>query len=228
MYRRLLLGMTFGVFLAGPAGATIISLTASSGGIDYARVCTSVTCGTAPWVSTSLYAVTGTITIDTTLNTLALSLFADTSVISGAAINGVTSLTFDDATYGGTVAVTAAAGPLGSTVYTISASQNASLAVPTLTEAGGSSGAYSRPAIRVTGSCLVHLDGTGQCGFTFGASGTPSTTAGQFYVGSVNGFYLNRWVRQTMNLGVVPEPGPLALMLAGLAGLAMAGRRRAS
>ncbi len=228
MIRRLLLGTALGLFLAGPANATIISLSVSSGGIDNARVCTSVSCGTAPWVSTTLYSVAGTVTIDTTLNTLALGLFADTSVISGAVINGVTSLTFDDASYGGTVTVTAAAGPLGSTVYTISASQNASLSVPTLTEAGGSSGAYARTAIRVTGSCLISLDGTGQCGFTFGAGGTPSTTAGQFYVGAGDGFALNRYVRQTMNVGVVPEPGSLTLMLIGVIGLAAFGQRRAS
>jgi hypothetical protein len=223
----MLLGAALAWTVAAPASAAIIALSASSGGIDDARVCSTVSnCSSPVWQSNTLYAVTGTVTIDTGLNTLTLSLTADNSAISGSAINGVTVLTFDDAAYGGTVSVTAGAGPLGSTLYTIAAGQNASISVPTLTETGGASGSYSRSAIRVTGSCLVQLDSTGQCGFTLGPAGTPSDTTGRFYVGSGDGFDLERYVRQTMNLGVVPEPPPLALLLAGLAGLVFAGRRR--
>lgn len=224
MYRKLLLTTLLALGLSGPASATIIALAVSSGGIDDARVCTATnTCGSPAWQSNTLYGVTGSITIDTSLNTLSLSLFADTSVISGAAINGVTALTFDDATYGSTVLpVTASAGPLGSTLYTISAGQTASVSVSTLSETGGSSGAYARTNVRVTGSCLINLDGTGQCGLTFGPSGTTT-----YYVGAGDGFALERYVRQTMNLGVVPEPGSLLLGLVGLAGLALASRPRA-
>jgi hypothetical protein len=227
MLRRLLLGTTLAWCVAGPASAVTIALSVSSLGIDDADVCTSVSnCGSPVWQSNTLYGVTGTVTIDTTLNTLTLSLFADNSAVSGAAINGVTVLTFDDTTYSGAISVTAGAGPLGSTVYTIAAGQNASISVATLTETGGAAGSYARSAIRVTGSCLVNLDSTGQCGFIFGPAGTPSDTTGRFYVGSGDGFSLERYVRQTMNLGVVPEPGPLVLMLSGLVGLALAGRRK--
>jgi hypothetical protein len=218
--------------LSAPASAVIINLTVGGGGIDRGQVCTSVTCGVfpsaaVPWQDDNTYGATGSISIDDDgTPTITFSLFVDSSSISGAAINGVSALTFDDATYTATgITATAAAGPLpGQTVYTIGAAQNASLSVVTLVETGGGSAAYVRSAIRVTGSCIVGA-GTQVCGFTFGAAGTPSDTTGRFYVGGVD-FALERYVRQTFDLTVVPEPGTVALLGFGLLGLAGMGRVR--
>lgn len=215
------------VGLAGPASAVIINLSVASGGIDRGQVCTSVTCATVPWQDDNTYGATGSISIDDDgTPTISFGLFVDSSSISGAAINGVTALTFDDATYTATnITATAAAGPLaGQTIYTIGAGQNATISVVSLIETGGGTAAYVRSAVRVTGSCLVG-GGTQVCGFTFGPAGTPSDTTGRFYVGGVD-FALERYVRQTFDLGVVPEPGTVALLGLGLLGLAGMGRAR--
>ena len=53
-----------------PAGATILPLVVSGGGIDLSRTCTSSSCGTAIWTDTSLWGATGTVTLDTAALTL--------------------------------------------------------------------------------------------------------------------------------------------------------------
>jgi hypothetical protein len=62
-------------------------------------------------------------------------------------------------------------------------------------------------------TCIVTAAGLGSCGFTFGPNSYDVAMGPTFRF------------QETFNL-VLPEPGTLALMVTGIAGLALAGRRR--
>lgn len=201
-------------FAARPAAALVLPLTVSGGGIDLSRTCTSTSCGTAIWTDTSLWAASGTVHIDTVGLTLSLALSVPTFTIGGAADNGVTSLTLTQTTYSATVPITVS-GPIGGlTSYTIAAGQTAVVDPASISETGGGVSDPVFGVVRVTGQCGLLADGTGQCGFTFGGTGLVMPAP------------LSRPLRQTMNLTMVPEPGPLLLVATGLLGLAATGRRR--
>jgi hypothetical protein len=224
MFRRMLFGavVATGTALALPASAVTISLTVASGGIDGSntRTCTSVTCGTPVWslASGESFAATGTITIDTTLNSMTIALAVASSVLDASGAQsptdlGATSLVFTGGTYVGVVGIT----DNGGGNYSINSGQTAGLGF-TLVEAVGAGTGYpvTLGAVRVTGGCLVTADGTGQCGLTFGSAGTTP-----FEVGGIGFGSYSRFVRQTFNVGVVPEPTTLLLVAMGLGALAV-------
>lgn len=210
-----------GALGASPASATIINLTVNGGfGLDVARTCGASSClgvtGGQIWINNANYATTGTITIDDGALTISGTLTVPFSEITGAADNGITDLEFYNTTYTFTnlpIAITA--GP--PTTYSISGSATAVVDPGTVTQVGTGGGSVDPVfnAVRVTGSCGLVAGNVGQCGFTFGATG--------FQVGAP----LSRYVQQTFNLAVVPEPTTLLLLGGGIAGLAVAGRRRA-
>src|SRR4029453_2695019 len=223
MIRKGLLGtllLVGAVFATAPASATIITLTVNGGfGLDSARTCIASSClgsGGQVWINNSNFATTGTITIDDVALTLSATLTVPFSNISGAADNGITDLQFSNTTYTITNApITIATG--STTTYSITGGNFSTVDPVTLTEVG-TGGGSTNPifnSVRVTGSCGLVAGNTGQCGLTFGRV--------NFQVGAP----LSRFVEQTFNLAVVPEPTTIALLGAGIVGLGWVGRRRA-
>jgi len=205
-----------------PSSATIINLTVNGGfGLDVARTCIAASClgsGGQVWINNNNYATTGTVTIDDVALTLNAVLNVSFSEITGTADNGITDLEFYNTTYTITNApITIVTG--STTTYQIvgGVSNWATVDPATLTQVGIGGGS-TNPIfnnVRVTGSCGLVAGNVGQCGFTFGRV--------NFQVGAP----LNRYVEQTFNLAVVPEPTTITLIGAGILGLGWAGRRRA-
>jgi hypothetical protein len=223
-----------GLGLALPAAGATIALTVSGGGIDsdVTRTCSSFSCsnGSTIWslASGEEYAATGTITIDTTLNTMTISLAVATSVLDQdlapvvglpaqpAIDGGASSLVFTGGIYTATVGVTNVGG-----TWQINGGATGSAAFTLVQAVGAGTGAAkSYAALSLSGSCSLDASNTGQCGIRFGATGTPN-----FQVSGAGFGAYSRFVRQQFNVDVVPEPGTLLLFGLGLAGLALRSRR---
>jgi hypothetical protein len=205
---------------AGSASATIINLTVNGGfGLDVARTCRASSClgvtGGQVWINNTNYATTGTITIDDVALTLSATLSVPFSEITGAADNGITDLEFYTTTYTITNApITIVTG--STTTYQITGGNWSVVDPATETQVGTGGGSTNSiyNGVRVTGSCGLVAGNVGQCGFTFGRV--------NFQVGAP----LSRYVEQTFNLAVVPEPTTIVMLGAGILGLGWAGRRR--
>lgn len=226
---------------AASASAATIGLTVSGGGLNgvQTRTCDSVTCGTTLWslASGELFPTTGTISIDTTLNKMTITLAVATSVLDQDPLafpaqpvtsDGATSLVFTGGTYTtAAISITSAPGALaGTTKYSIMAAQTGGVSFTSVVPTGAGPGdALSLSAVRVTGSCtLVDADNTGLCGIAFGPSGTTN-----FRIPTANANFggYDRWVQHTHNVTVVPEPGTTLLLGLGLGGVALLRRRAA-
>jgi hypothetical protein len=123
----------------------------------------------------------------------------------------VSAVTLTDVIYSGSLTVS----PNGPDRFEFQDQLSSMSGTATPTGAGAAS-AFSNVAVNTTGQCIGTPGTSLVCGFLFGPTGSPLTING-------NG----RFLRQSVNINAVPEPGTAVLLGLGLASLA-ASRRRAS
>lgn len=148
-------------------------------------------------------------TLDIAAGTLSFSFSLPTASFSGAD-GAVTGATLSNVTYQGSFGVTLSGGnryQFQDQLTSISG---------TLTPIGaGAATAFAQASVNTTGECVGTPGSSFICGFLFGPVGSNV---------SVNGN--TRYLRQSVNLTVIPEPGTALLLGLGLAAIASAGRRR--
>ena len=209
--------MLASTLFAGTASATLFTVPVNSTqfGMDLARTCIATSClgaGGQVWINNTDYQTSGSVTIDTTALTMSASLLVAYSQISGAADNGITQIEFFNTTYNFSAPITI----IGGNTYQLAGGATAVVDPASVTETG-TGGGTTNPiynTVVVSGSCLLGVNNSGQCGFTFGRQGFQAPAP------------LSRYVQHTFNLAV-PEPTTLSLIGAGFLGLGWAGRKRA-
>lgn len=148
-------------------------------------------------------------TLDIAAGTLSFSFALPSASFSGSD-GAVTGATLTNVTYQGSFGVTLSGGnryQFQDQLTSISG---------TLTPIGaGAATAFSNAAVNTTGECVGTPGASFICGFLFGPVGADATVNGN-----------TRYLRQSVNLTVIPEPGTALLLGLGLAAIASAGRRR--
>ena len=201
-------------------GGTAQALTISSGGFDQALGCSNVACGATQTLELDpagapVAVVSGTVDLDTTALTLSFSFSVvelSLTPVSGPDDNGASAVVFTNTTY-------SASGipvmDLGGT-FLVGPGQTAAVAGSQEQVGVSPAAAFSAPAARLNGSCLVVGNGL-SCGLSFGQSDF------SFDVGSNPEA---RYFQHTANFLAVPEPTTAALLGLALFATAVAGRRR--
>jgi hypothetical protein len=202
------------LWLAGSASALTVGVFPASAGLDQGfgyRNCPS--CATV--YSLSAAAPVGAGSSITFTNGLVPIEIVSLSLVSVNPIftSGPNSVTFSGMSY--TASVPALVFPIGGGLLFV---QQSGAATGTVTGSytatlGGSGPINVTPAVHSL-TCVVDAAGQGVCGVTFGPTAFP-----------VNDGAETLTFQHTFNVNI-PEPGPLALMITGLVGLGILGRRR--
>lgn len=194
--------------VAGSAHALPVS-TASIGG---GKGCLDAACASQR-LSWSLSAGSGSGTLGLSGTTLIFSISLPSSTFlptTGPNDNGVTQLVFTNTTYAGTATLL----NLGFGAYSITGG-TASISGTQTPTGAGVAGPFSALSSLLSGSCFDSGPLGVTCGIIFSASND--------FNFAVNG--QTRYFTHTLNVTAVPEPTTAMLVLAGLFGLGLTGRR---
>jgi hypothetical protein len=204
---------SFALLLSLPFGtAQALSVDSGTSTLTDGQICSSATvlgC-LAPLFQLGSAATVSGGTLDITGSTLSFS-FSVASAIFNGSDGPVSAVTLTDVIYSGSLTVS----PNGPDRFEFQDQLSSMSGTATPTGAGAAS-AFSNVAVNTTGQCIGTPGTSLVCGFLFGPTGSPLTING-------NG----RFLRQSVNINAVPEPGTAVLLGLGLASLA-ASRRRAS
>jgi hypothetical protein len=191
---------SFALLLSLPFGtAQALSVDSGTSTLTDGQICSSATVlgCLAPLFQLGSAATVSGGTLDITGSTLSFS-FSVASAIFNGSDGPVSAVTLTDVIYSGSLTVS----PNGPDRFEFQDQLSSMSGTATPTGAGAAS-AFSNVAVNTTGQCI-------------GTTGSPLTING-------NG----RFLRQSVNINAVPEPGTAVLLGLGLASLA-ASRRRAS
>jgi hypothetical protein len=189
-----------------PVGSAqaLLSVDSGTSTLTDGQICSStgiLSCFTPLFQLGSAATVTGG-SLDITGTTLNFS-FSVTSAVFSGSDGPVTSVALSDVTYAGSFAVT----PSGSG-FTFQ-DQLANVSGTLTPTGGGAASLFANASVNTTGQCTGTPGSSLLCGFLFGPTGSGVNVNGNV-----------RYLRQSVNVTAVPEPGTAILFGLGLTALA--------
>ena len=180
------LGIIAGLAVATglPTSAGALSINSSNSGLDQGVGCSSSNCLTVLYNLNGSSPVSGTVDITGSTLTFNIQLASASMNATGAGDGAVTSLSFSNVTYSGSVGVT-----LNGSNYTVNAAQIGAVSGTVTPTGAGSATSIAGTQVLVTGVCSGTPGSSLQCGLIFGPQSNFSA--------SVNGNHGRQHARAT-------------------------------